>query len=101
MLRRIKAIGIGLMLSTNAMAWHAPSTSNATMQVTLTIVESCVVRSNDANARAAAARPDVACTHDAPYRVALFAQPTPDQPFGLAKVPSSQAMQPAVWQITF
>jgi len=101
MLRRIRAIGIGLMLSTNAMAWQAPSTDSATMQVTLTIVESCVIRTDDTNARGATARPDVACTHHAPYRVTLFDQQTPDQPFGLAKLPSSQAMQPAIWQITF
>lgn len=101
MSRRIKALGIGALLSANAMAWHAPSTDSATMQVSLTIVESCVVRSNDADAHEAGARPGVACTHDAPYRVTLFDRPTPDQPFEVAKVPSSQAMQPAIWQITF
>lgn len=101
MSRRIKAIGLGVVLSTRAMAWHAPSTDNATLQVTLTIVESCVIRFDDADARKANARPDVACPRNTPYRMTLSAPPTPDQPFELAKVPSSQATQSMVWQITF
>lgn len=99
--RRIKAIGLGVVLSTSAMAGHAPSTDSATMQVTLTIVESCVVRSDGIVTHATATQPDVACPHDTPYRMTLFAQPTADQSFGLAKVSSSQATQPAIWQITF
>lgn len=98
MFKRIKALGIGVMVSTSAIAGHAPSSDTATMQVTLTIVESCVIRSD---AREAAAGPDVACLRNTPYRVTLLARPTPDQPFGLAKLPSSQAMQPGIWQITF
>lgn len=98
--RRIKAIGIGAVLSTSAMAWHGPSINAAAMQVNLAIVESCVVHSHTVDAGVAIMEPDVECLHDAAYRT-TFARPAPDQPSGLAKLPSSQMMQLTIWQITF
>jgi hypothetical protein len=99
--RQTKAIVISAMLSTSAMAWHAPSTNTTSMRVSLTIVESCLVRQGDATTQEAAKRPGVACLHDAPYRTALLTGPAPDQPFGLAKTHSSHAMPLTTWQVTF
>lgn len=70
---------VGMCVALCAMPWKAPAAASASMQVSLTIRESCLIQ-----ATYRATRPVVSCLHDAPYLARRVRQPSSLQGDALA-----------------
>ncbi|SFR89437.1 hypothetical protein SAMN05216570_0379 [Dyella sp. OK004] len=83
-------------LSLMSVAYQASSNETATVEVSLVIKESCVVRQVDGE-QADQTAPSVECALDSPYGVQPGAHRPPH-----AKAPrSSVPITPSLWQVTF
>lgn len=88
----VSVVALPLML----IAPQASSTKTATVEVSLVIKESCVVRQDDGEPADQTA-PSVECALDSPYGVQPGARRPPN-----AKAPRSSApITPSLWQVTF
>jgi len=87
---------LGLSIALCATPWVARSDSNASMQVSLTIRESCLIHTSDESS-GGTMRPHVSCLHGSPHLARLIEEPAAVQG---ASQSAAHAAAP-VWLIMF
>jgi len=94
MLRITKMLGLSVALC--ATPWAAEPADNASIQVSLTIRETCLIRTPDGDV-IEMARPQVSCLHDTPHLARLMEETAATQD----PAPSTAQPMPATWVIMF
>jgi hypothetical protein len=87
---------LGLYMALCAIPWKAQSTATTSIQVSLTIRESCLVQ-HPPDTTMRATRPQVSCLHDSPYLTRQMTELSPTQ----GAVSPKMEPLPTTWLIMF